>query len=504
MKRLKILKILKSCSILFILLIFSCNAPEAYIEKHEHHHLYTIDYQSIQSLSKIVPSIKQFEENYSESSRNNNETNSISIESPNLDLDNILVFTKTNGMVSYSIPIINEISENKPYFFENLHIINDNEDSFILRWTSQSNEHVFNLPTFTGKVEKFDTDYNLQSVTFYENGIRHIENQISAKNITPNENPSEYYMACDIIISCACIGSGDTYCGCDGSYSTCVNTASIICMLQNGGGGGTGSSGTGSSGTGSSAGGSGNVGSSSSTTSSETLVEVVPNEPSSPIINDKKCELFNKLKTSFEFKSLVNYYKTKTNDTIEYGVALTNLPSDQYDLVQGFNNPNEEYAVSFNNADLEGKTIDIFIHTHYTGGLNIFSPDDLYQMNQVLKNPNITTGTNFVSVVVTPSNEVYALTISDKPAFLDFGDQWLSNVDKFEGFKTLFSSSIADNYIAGYGINKNKPTNEMNFIKLLNSKSSGIKLHKANADLSQWTPLNSSKTNTVVNETPCN
>ena len=379
-------------------------------------------------------------------------------------------------------------------------ILESAEDSFILRWTSQSYEHVFNLSNFSGKVEKFDTDYNLQSITFYENGIKQVENQASAKTFTSGQDSFDYYLSCETVITCGCIGTDAAYCGCNGTYSQCVFTASSVCMLQNGGSGGVS---TGTSGTGTSNSGGGNDAGSSSTTPSEALVEVVPNEPSNIIVNDKKCELFNNLKTNQSFKDIINVLKAGTTLTYEQGVALTNQTGGIFGAIMGVANPNKKSAVEFTIPD--GSTIDIFIHNHYTGGLSIFSPDDLEQIYKVLKNPNITTGTNFVSIVVTPNEEVYAMTISDKDAFIAFGDKWFTNDDTYNEFNKLYSHSIADlDRYPGYGIKSNKPTNEQNFLRLLNSKNSGLKLHKANADLSQWTPLNLSKTNAVVPETPCN
>ena len=224
-------------------------------------------------------------------------------------------------------------------------------------------------------------------------------------------------------------------------------------------------------------------------------------------LNDD-CTLFTNLQNKVAFKDIVAYFKTKTTDTIEYGYALTTTPTG-YDALSSYNDPEVDYSVAFNQVDLAGKTINILIHTHYTGGLSIFSPDDLQQIYIMMKNTNITIPDNFTSIVVTPDNEVYALTIDSKENFIAFGDKNFSTEEKFYTFQHLFylkNSNDGFSAFNGYNINvgNSKEVNEMNFLKML-EKSSGIKLYKANSDLSEWNNLKVNNINNSVTQTsPCN
>ena len=230
-----------------------------------------------------------------------------------------------------------------------------------------------------------------------------------------------------------------------------------------------------------------------------TTTTVFPEELEEEIYDN--CETFTKLQSNEVFKNFVSALKDSTDLDHEVGYALTDNET-AYDAIQGIPDSNLDYAVAYDIPN--GTVVDVLIHTHYTGGLSIFSPDDLQQIYMMMKNPNITIPNNFTCILVTPDNEVYAMTISSKTNFLAFGDKWFPDEAKFEGFKTIFSSSLQDNYIPGYGINKNHNSseNELNFLKMLGSKS-GIKLFKANSNLSQWQNLKI-EANSVSSTNPCN
>lgn len=216
------------------------------------------------------------------------------------------------------------------------------------------------------------------------------------------------------------------------------------------------------------------------------------------------CETFTKLQNKEVFKNFVSVLKDSTDLDHEVGYALTDNATG-YDAIQGTPDADLDYAVAYDIPN--GTVVDILIHTHYTGGLSIFSPDDLQQVYKMLKNPNITIPKNFTCVVVTPSNEVYALTIDNKTNFLAFGDKNLSTEEKFYTFLNLFYLNNSDDGVSafnGYNINvgNSKEVNEMNFLKMLGDKS-GIKLFKANSDLSQWQNLKI-EANAVTESNPCN
>ncbi|MBD3725430.1 MAG: hypothetical protein IE891_11855 [Flavobacteriaceae bacterium] len=87
--------------------------------------------------------------------------------------------------------------------------------------------------------------------SFYINGVLQQQNYNGNKNIASNNDTFEYYMACDVVTTCPCQGTGSGYCSCDptsGSYTdSCGMTVGIVCYLT---GGGSGDGGSGDSGSG--------------------------------------------------------------------------------------------------------------------------------------------------------------------------------------------------------------------------------------------------------------
>ena len=159
----------------------------------------------------------------------------------NLDLNKILVYTKTDSLKSYSINVLNTFEASEIYYFENLHIIEKEttNELLVFRWTPNNKEIPFNSKTFSGKLEVFDQDYQLVTSKSFANVTSK-----SFANKTSDPIPEEYPMGCDVTIDCNC--PGDPYCGCDGSWPNCVNSFTVTCgSFGGGGGGGSGSGGTG-------------------------------------------------------------------------------------------------------------------------------------------------------------------------------------------------------------------------------------------------------------------
>ena len=146
---------------------------------------------------------------------------------------------------------------------DNLHVFEKDEllfEDFIIRWIPANPEEKIDLKTYTGLVQKFDVDYNLVFENTYVNGI-------------PFEQTASYAYPCTFTVVCGCRGKGSDYCGCDGSYSECVNVLFVSCS---GGGGGNSGDGVGNSGDGSGLGGEGGGGSTIGT-DGDPLHPFVPN-----------------------------------------------------------------------------------------------------------------------------------------------------------------------------------------------------------------------------------
>jgi hypothetical protein len=279
------IKILKLLIFGMVFMLFGCVNDEL-ISKMEHVHNSKTRIVSIDKVPIIVTSIQKFNKNYRLASKEDLTNNTSSIENLNLDLNNILVYTKiNNGYTSYSIPIVNSIPNGQAYYFENLHVIGNNENSFIYRWTPQDKSIPFELKTFTGKLERFDTDYNLNYYDNYINGIKQPRTTQFGKIFKSGENyTDDYQISCTTVVFCGC-ASKDNYCGCDGSYSQCKYAIYNVCNSEGGGGGGgegggeggSGGGGGGSTGdTGTGDGGTGDTGTGPTDPIDQPIDEVVP------------------------------------------------------------------------------------------------------------------------------------------------------------------------------------------------------------------------------------
>ena len=241
-------------------------------------------------------------------------------------------------------------------------------------------------------------------------------------------------------------------------------------------------------------------GSTSNTSNSDSSSTGTNFAPAIGVIKNKtdNCGIFNDLVQDQPMKDLINTLKGMTNLNTETGLALTKNADGTYSAIQGV--PNAKNEIEFNIPN--GTTIDYIIHTHYTGGLSIFSAQDIQTMYNIVTNGNITTSQEFVSIVVTPNNDVYALSLQNRNAFINFGNTWLSQDILFRGFDQVMTFKGKGNFnINRENINSN---NEKNFIKMLQKRQMSIQIHKANADDSEWSRLTINPMTNEVTPTPCN
>ena len=281
---------------------------------------------------------------------------------------------------------------------------------------------------------------------------------------------------CVTVMMCNQAWDGQTYGIEHIATSDCTNTyPKTICGYTggtSGGGGGTG--GTGGSGPsgGQSGTGTGNTNSNSPSPSSPVTSPVIPLPP-----DEKKCELFNKLKNDAFFKNKIDVLKAGINLNYEQGFLLTNQPNGTYSTITGVANPDEQYAVEFDVPN--GTVIDILTHNHYTGGLTIFSPADLKQIYDYISTADVDQGDNYVSVVVTPNPQdtldpkrptVYAITITDRAKFIAYGIANFGTETMFNKFEMLFGLEKNNGVINDcFGINEDHTSqeNEASFLKMV-------------------------------------
>ncbi|MDD2985193.1 AHH domain-containing protein [Flavobacterium sp.] len=304
MKKLPV-KILSFLCLAFIM--NSCLNEDLLNKVESHEHNYKLETVSIDKVPFLNPVVEKF-------AKKNKSINKFARESSRfesfahliLDLDKILVYYPNEGLVSYSIVIKNEIDKDSPYFFENLHVVEkgDSLQSFIYRWLPDNKDIPFDLKTFSGVVENYETDYTLKSMSIYQNGM-----MLDTSTPIPDGASSSYVNAeCQNIIYCSCnFIPYNCFCFQCAAYV-------VLADCSTGGGGGTssGSSGTGSSGTGNSGSGSGSGSGSNSGLGSSGNSNSLGLDPDSVVVvpNPLEYEEYE----GFMYDNFLNPLETENSD----------------------------------------------------------------------------------------------------------------------------------------------------------------------------------------------
>lgn len=178
-------------------------------------------------------------------------------------------------------------------------------------------------------------------------------------------------------------------------------------------------------------------------------------------------------------KDLMSDLKTKTNSTKEIGYVLENkggMINEHY--IEG------EAGKAGIEFSISGGKIDGYIHTHYTGLLSIFSPDDIFAIAQMYKQGLINDLQTFTAGVVTASGTQYLMVIDDPITFGEFAN------DLFNG--STFDKTSLNTYSYVYDVtfqiktNNLSSINEKNFYKYISTAGTGLALLKGSNDMQNW------------------
>lgn len=205
-----------------------------------------------------------------------------------------------------------------------------------------------------------------------------------------------------------------------------------------------------------------------------------PNNPSTP------CEHARLLGLAPQFTDAMTDLKSKVNANYEAGYVYVN-PSYQY--VQG--QPNEPGF----NLQITGQ-IGGMMHSHYTGLLSIYSPDDLYSFVHLYKNGNMWDPSTFSMGLVTASGTQYLLYIDDMTAFQNFAD-FITTQGSYDAY------SIAYENLFNIRPSNSAATNEANFLNYIRAANIGLRLMKGSDNFHDWSPIKSDGNGNIV-PYPCN
>lgn len=210
--------------------------------------------------------------------------------------------------------------------------------------------------------------------------------------------------------------------------------------------------------------------------------------PSKDMFDDPEtpCDKIKKFGESQKTKDLMNNLKNETKSDREKGYTLKdNSGTLNENYFEG--TPGENYM----DVDVSDG-VNAIIHSHYTGLLSIFSPDDIFVIAAAYKGGYIKDTQNFVLGVVTDSGTQYYMVIDDLQKFSTFSDQVLIN--GFNIYKNMYKrlGKISEN---------NSPAlNEYNFLNYLDKNNTGLKILEGSEDMNTWKKLSKGENNEILKE----
>lgn len=228
-----------------------------------------------------------------------------------------------------------------------------------------------------------------------------------------------------------------------------------------------------------------------------TYVQYIPHSAgggttSPPPPGPSPCDRVAKLTTDADFinhfKDVQTKAKTANYESGYIYTDLTNAPRDWSAINGQANQPGIDIKVA--------KPLDGLLHSHYSGLLSIFSPDDIRDIYILDNAHNINSVLNFTLGVSTSANTNYVIKIEDLDEFRTFANNYLNSDIGFSLFSNIYENL--------YQIKPSNTSamNELNFLKFLKITNSGLRLFKANDNFTYYTPLGLDANNNEV-VTPC-
>lgn len=243
-------------------------------------------------------------------------------------------------------------------------------------------------------------------------------------------------------------------------------------------------------------------------------------EPAEDSPRKKKCQELNEMggkpiaNTNPPKTVMDNLNDLKNNLNINkermYVLSPTSETEEVY-VEQYFESSENGDNIGFNPGNVE---ISIIMHTHYDTEtqLSTFSLDDIYQIYKSMVLGNITLESDsFTSVVVTAHGTNYALKISNRSAFINWGNTFFTNwglIMPAANQKNPLKKNSEDIYYEDNNIKlgdtpQQISDNEKGLVKFLASQRVGLELYKAEPTFNSWKKLSIPLFGNTVSETPC-
>lgn len=499
------------------LILYSC-LNEDTLDKVENNYKIKVGLIKIENARHLEPRVQNFESKLK---------NKRTFEYQNLDLDlnNILKYSNLEtGYNSYSIVIKNTMLENEGYHFENLHFTEYSDqvfDEYICRWIPNNPNEKFKLSTFTGVLEKYDLDYNLQTRDELINGVIQIKtNRSNLKNGNGYET-TEYPIDCILVIDCT-----PTQCDCYDDSTPCS-----FWYHCSGGGGGSGDGGSGDGGFGDGTGeGGGGGGNGSGNTGNENdngyigengdpLHPIIPLDPSEleieNIIIDNPCDkIKNSTSTNNSYKTKLKSLNQQSNYNLTHETGFGQVGNNYIDGVALGNHTVRYPNNSKNGTHVHNNNPNFYPNTtiSYDKNIKILSPADIINGLIPMQDNNLDPKDTFV---IMASNEgLFAITILE-PLILDASLEL--KLKEFEKYYLKKVQYIVDNFINTTPISRKKYLEKIFLLGLKEyNLDNNIGLFEGEIENENATNINDYKINWTkktlkkvflgykVNPTPCN
>ncbi len=176
------------------------------------------------------------------------------------------------------------------------------------------------------------------------------------------------------------------------------------------------------------------------------------------------CAKADSLENATIFKTLMTGLHTATDSSFEFGYFLTpNPPFTNVGINSVQGNLGAPYMPDFS---LNNPIYGIF-HSHFSGGMSIFSPADVRTLYKIYKDGNAAQGFTYAITTQTGS---YVLEVNNVQAFLQYGDAHLQDDASFNDFQW---GTYANNYISESGSHDG---NEAGFLRMIGNENMGLKL----------------------------
>jgi len=212
--------------------------------------------------------------------------------------------------------------------------------------------------------------------------------------------------------------------------------------------------------------------------------EPLPIDDDPPIPEDP-CAKIDSLKQEAEFRGAFANLESKTNENREYGYRVGE--DGFYDLVTG--PAGGSNGVNF----IVSGNIHFLMHSHFTGGLPIFSGGDFETIKAIYDVNYLKTDKFFFGLSTETGS--YVITIENSQKFRDFLDNYIDIPNESPKFEQKYMD-----YKIGKFSDNNK--NIIEFFKLMEKLKTGTSLLKANSDFTEFSKVSVSNNSLVL--TPCN